>query len=75
MICPVCLSPDATARAEPLQVHVDCRSCGGPFILTDDAAREVAELTPEERDRVSTCLAQEADARLFAWSFICSCLE
>jgi hypothetical protein len=75
MTCPVCLSRDATVRDEPLQMHVNCRYCGGAFILTSEAAREVTDLTGTERDEVSACLSKEREARVFTAAFIRCCLE
>jgi hypothetical protein len=56
-------------------MHVNCRYCGGAFILTSEAAREVTDLTGTERDEVSACLSKEREARVFTAAFIRCCLE
>jgi hypothetical protein len=75
MGCPVCLSPDATTREEPLQLHIDCEKCGGPFVLTSAAVRRLAGVASEERAHLSECVAREREERLITEAFVAWCLD
>jgi hypothetical protein len=74
LMCPVC-GCDAGLRHEGADLHVDCRRCGGPFVLTPEAEVFASRLSAERRLRLSAELALAGDARVFTEAFCRICLD